>query len=237
MRKWKIQKGIIIGAVTSIIILFVIKFFDVTNGITRVINLDAADKALQVEYEETTMDVEDFEKVATKAVEAIVAESIRVQCECVVEEVDSNIPDISGIEETCISDEAYSACIRYGGEYSIVPELLMAVIERESEGNPDAFNGTDSGLMQIAQKWHYDRMERIGVTDLFDTDQNIHTGADFLAELFGKYEDVFFVLMVYNMGYETANEYYSQGIISEYAIEIVERADKLQLLHRYGGVN
>ena len=178
----------------------------------------------------------------------VVFESIEVSAPAIMPEAETKVitetvyipdapdaPDVSGIEETFISDDAYNACLKYGEEYGVSPELLMAVIERESRGDSQAYNGTDSGIMQIAEKWHYDRMEKLGVSDLFDTDQNIHIGADFLAELFEQYGDAEFVLMCYNMGYETAYEYYSQGIISEYAQEIIARADELTLLHTYGG--
>lgn len=218
MRKRKVQAAITICAVMIVTILFVIRVFaasvtkEFKSEITEVIREECYTRDVAV-LEDTSADI------VTQKVEAT-----------------ESIPDVSGIEETYISDEAYSACIRYGNEYNILPELLMAMIERESEGNPNAYNGTDSGLMQVAQKWHYDRMERLGVTDLFDTDQNIHTGADYLAELFNDYEDVYLVLMAYNMGYETAYKYYSQGVISEYAQEVAARADELFLLHTYGGV-
>lgn len=213
MCKRKVQFAVTIAVVVFVTILFVLR---VTATPASSINDNAT------RQEETRV------KVVTKIVE--------MPSPVTEQKMAEYIPDVSGIKETYISDEAYSACVRYGIEYSITPELLMAIIERESRGDPSAYNGTDAGLMQVAQKWHYDRMERLGVTNLFDTDQNIHVAADFLAELFDRYKDVSLVLMVYNMGYETAYEYYSQGVISEYAQAIIARADELSLLHTYGGV-
>nr|DAP20753.1 MAG TPA: hypothetical protein [Bacteriophage sp.] len=89
-----------------------------------------------------------------------------------------------------ISEEAQESCVKYGEEYGICPELLMAMIEKESSGRPDVESGGCKGLMQISDRWHKDRMERLGVTDIYSVDGNIHVGADYLAELFEKYCDV-----------------------------------------------
>lgn len=216
IRRRKAQFVVTIAVVVSVTVLFVLRVI-VEPG-------NRANDGMATQPKET----QTHTGVAVKVIE--------MQSPVTEQETVKYIPDVSGIEESFISDDAYSACIRYGTEYGIAPELLMAMIERESRGDPGAYNGTDSGLMQVAQKWHYGRMERLGVTDLFDTDQNIHVAADFLAELFDRYKDVALVLMVYNMGYEKAYEYYSQGIISEYAQTITVRADELTLLHTYGGV-
>ena len=66
-----------------------------------------------------------------------------------------------------ISEEAQESCVKYGEEYGICPELLMAMIEKESSGRPDVESGGCKGLMQISGRWHKDRMERLGVTDIY----------------------------------------------------------------------
>lgn len=60
-----------------------------------------------------------------------------------------------------ISEEAQESCVKYGEEYGICPELLMAMIEKESSGRPDVESGGCKGLMQISDRWHKDRMERL----------------------------------------------------------------------------
>ena len=45
-------------------------------------------------------------------------------------------------EDTYISNTATEACIEYGSKYDICPELLMAIIEKESRGIPKAENGS-----------------------------------------------------------------------------------------------
>lgn len=123
--------------------------------------------------------------------------------------------------------EAQEACVKYGEEYGICPELLMAMIERESSGKPDAESGGCKGLMQISDRWHKDRMERLGVTDIYDVDGNIHVGTDYLAELFEEYGEVTTVLMVYH-GERNAVEKSENGEISKYADWILTRSAELE---------
>ena len=128
---------------------------------------------------------------------------------------------------TYISEDAQEACVKYGEEYGICPELLMAMIERESSGRPDAESGGCKGLMQISDRWHKDRMERLEVTDIYDVDGNIHVGADYLTELFEKYEDVGIVLMVYHGEKNAA----TKTELSDYADWILTRSAELERMN------
>lgn len=131
------------------------------------------------------------------------------------------------IEPTHISVEAQVACYEYGEMYDICPELLMAMIEAESSGNPKAENGDCKGLMQISERWHTGRMEDIGAEDIWSETDNIHIGANYLYELFNRYEDVALVLMVYN-GESDAVEKAENGYISDYARKILDRSAELE---------
>ena len=135
-------------------------------------------------------------------------------------------------EDTYISKEVQEACIKYGEEYNICPELLMAMCEKESSGRADAENGSCKGVLQINEYCHKDRMERLGVTELYDIDSNIHVAADYLCELFqNNNRDIYLVLMKYNMKHKTAERLYEEGKYSDYAISITERAAELECLH------
>ena len=134
------------------------------------------------------------------------------------------------ITDTYISRHAYDTCVKYANEYCICPEFVMAIIERESTGDPKATNGSCKGLMQISERWHTDRMERLGVTDIYDTVWNIHVGVDYLSDLFLKYEDAATVLMVYH-GEKDAVSKSMHGEISDYAKGILERSQELERLH------
>ena len=131
------------------------------------------------------------------------------------------------IEPTHISVEAQVSCYEYGEMYDICPELLMAMIEAESSGNPKAENGDCKGLMQISERWHTGRMEEIGADDIWSETDNIHIGANYLHELFNRYEDVALVLMVYN-GESDAIEKAEKGYISDYARKILDRSAELE---------
>lgn len=130
-------------------------------------------------------------------------------------------------QDTYLSEEIQGYCVEIGKEYGICPELLMAIIERESMGKEDAENDGCIGLMQINEKWHKDRMKHLMVDDLYDSYSNILIGADYLMELAVEYGDIGLVLMKYN-GFSKAEEYYEQGKLSNYAEEILERSAEIE---------
>lgn len=132
--------------------------------------------------------------------------------------------------DTYISKQTYDSCVKYANEYCICPELVMAIIERESTGDKGATNGNCKGLMQVSEKWHVERMDKLGVTDIYDVSGNIHVGVDYLSELFLEYEDPALVLMIYH-GEKDAIEKYNHGEISDYATGILERTKELEILH------
>lgn len=140
------------------------------------------------------------------------------------------IVDAEPKNDTMLSDAAYGYCIEIGREYNIAPELLMAIIETESSGNPKAYNGGCYGLMQISSLYHAGRMQKLGVDSIYDEYGNILTGADYLRELFEEYEDPHLVLQLYH-GESRAVETYEAGELSEYAETILNRAAELTRLH------
>lgn len=119
---------------------------------------------------------------------------------------------------------------RIGAESGICPELLQALAWKESRYQEEAEAGGCSGLMQVAGRWHWERMERLGVTDLHDPEGNMKVAADYLAELFARYEDPGMVLMVYN-GDSQAAEYQETGELSKYAEAVLEKSYQLELEH------
>ena len=134
--------------------------------------------------------------------------------------------------EGCISEaELIQITEEVGAMYDICPELLQALVERESTYRIDATNGSCKGLAQISVKWHTDRMERLGVTDIYEPYGNILVAADYLRELFNEKNEVYYVLMRYNMAIDTANSLYADGVITDYALSITERAKELERLH------
>lgn len=137
---------------------------------------------------------------------------------------------VSQDNDTYISDTARAACVECGDQYGICAELLQAIAEQESRGQANAMNGSCCGLMQVSVKWHKDRMERLGVTDIFDEYGNILVATDYLAELFEKYHEASLVLDIYNDN-SKAKENYENGILSDYARSVLERSAELEILH------
>jgi hypothetical protein len=113
-------------------------------------------------------------------------------------------------------------------KYDMEPELIMSVIQQESNYNPKAANGNCLGLMQVSSYWHQDRAERLGVTDFYDAYSNILLGVDYLSELRDQYKDMRLVLMLYNMEHKTAFRLYNNGEISNYATTILARAEEFK---------
>lgn len=134
-------------------------------------------------------------------------------------------------ELTEVPEEVIAVSEELGAQYNICPELLQAIAFCESSYRADAVNGDCTGIMQISEKWHKDRMERLGVTDLLNIRQNMTVAADYLAELAEKYEDVGIALMVYN-GDSSVNEVLSgTGKISGYAEKVLELSAALEEMH------
>ena len=103
----------------------------------------------------------------------------------------------------------YKAC----GETGIRYELALAVIWQETDfRNVIGDGGESAGYMQVQEKWHRDRMERLGVTDLLDPYGNFLVGLDFLAELLEKHE-LTDALTRYNSG-RTGNSQYAQSVLN-----------------------
>lgn len=118
-----------------------------------------------------------------------------------------------------------------GSQYGICPELLQAIIFYESSNRPEVRNKTgDIGYMQVNTRWHWERMEKLGVSDLTDGYGNILVGTDYLAELAQLYGDPVRTLMEYN-GDSRAEEYTEAGKMSCYARKILKLSDKLERLH------
>lgn len=140
------------------------------------------------------------------------------------QEIISEAEDTLEEYEVVLPEDIRWYCEQAQEESGVCAEFLEAVAWRESRYNPKAENDGCLGIMQISTKWHRDRMKRLGVNDIYDAEDNIRVGADYLAELFEKYDgDTYKVLMTYNG--DT-----SEGV-SNYAIEICEVAAALERVH------
>ena len=115
--------------------------------------------------------------------------------------------------------------------YELPPQLIYAMIERESSWKADALNaaGNCIGLMQISTV-NLDWLEEsLGVEDLYDPYQNVLSGITMIASYIDTYGDYHMALMCYNCGSGGAQKLFDQGIYSSsYSRWIVERMEELQ---------
>lgn len=106
----------------------------------------------------------------------------------------------------------YSACDEFGVDYV----LALSVVSVESNfKNVMGDGGNAYGYMQIQQRFHTARMERLGVTDLMDAESNFRVGCDLLSELIGKYGTVG-GLTAYNTG-RNGTSAYATKVLARYA--------------------
>lgn len=132
-------------------------------------------------------------------------------------------PEVAQVYLWCICKEA-------GVDYYMV----LAMIERESGYRYDATgdSGNSKGLLQVYEKWHKDRMQEVGATDLYNPYDNMRVAVDFLKEIQDRYLEssgAHCVLMVYNMGASGANKLWAEGIYSTaYTRQILQRAQEIK---------
>ncbi len=83
-------------------------------------------------------------------------------------------------------------------EYQLNPNLVLAVVEMESNFNPEARSHKNAqGLMQLIPE----TAERFGVQNVWDAEQNLRGGMSYLRWLMGHFEgDLELVLAAYNAG-------------------------------------
>lgn len=152
------------------------------------------------------------------------------ELEAVQEDFENEKIEEALLEQGYLSDEIpldydTQACLRaWCEQYSVPYSLALAVIEAESTFRADASNGSCYGYMQINSinsRW---LGEEIGVTDLTDPLQNLHSGVFILADLYSDYGDWNMALTAYNYGTAGAEEYvFSQGYTSsKYSRHVLE---------------
>lgn len=122
----------------------------------------------------------------------------------------------------------YCLCKQYDVPYA----LIVAMIERESAYVFDATGdgGESKGYMQIYERFHTDRMERMAVNDLMNPYQNVRVGIDYIAELIEKYGTIQDALAAYNYGEKGAREkLWNKGIwVYSYNRDIMNRMQEIE---------
>lgn len=122
-----------------------------------------------------------------------------------------NLDEPKTVAELEVEEHIEKTAKRYG----LDPRVIKALIEEESGwlSSAEGDDGESVGLMQIQERWHKARMQRLEVTDLYDPQQNITVGCDILAELLGKYGNYKDALSVYNSGTTEGGKHYAERIM------------------------
>ena len=126
--------------------------------------------------------------------------------------------------------QIYTRCLCK--QYDVPYALVLAIIEQESgyEFDKTGDGGRSKGYMQIYEKWHTDRMQNLGCTDLMNPYQNVRVGIDFLSYLLKKYGTIQDTLAAYNYGEKGAREYlWSNGVyVYSYNTAIMQRMKEIE---------
>lgn len=126
--------------------------------------------------------------------------------------------------------QIYTRCLCK--QYDVPYALVLAIIEQESgyEFDKTGDGGQSKGYMQIYEKWHADRMQKLGCTDLMNPYQNVRVGIDFLSYLLKKYGTIQDTLAAYNYGEKGAREHlWSNGVyVYSYNTAIMQRMKEIE---------
>lgn len=144
----------------------------------------------------------------------------------IIDELEEEKPEILEGKDLYIS-YVYEICEGYEG---IDPYVVIAQMYFESRYTPDAKNGNYYGLMQVHKSTHSARMEKLGVTDLWDPYSNILVAVDLLDDIYHNYagEDIGYTLMLYSMSWDSAKKLHANGQLSEYASKVLVMAEELK---------
>ena len=121
-----------------------------------------------------------------------------------------------------------STAYRAGGELSVDPLLILAVMAIESRYNPVAESSMGAkGLMQIIPKYHPEKLlEHGGEQALLDPDVNIHVGARILREYMRRFGETETALQMYAGAFDEPTSQYAGKVLAEKArlLQVLTRA-------------
>jgi soluble lytic murein transglycosylase-like protein len=121
-----------------------------------------------------------------------------------------------------------STAYRAGGESSVDPLLILAVMAIESRYNPVAESSMGAkGLMQIIPKYHPEKLlEHGGEQALLDPDVNILVGARILREYMRRFGETESALQMYAGAFDEPTSQYAGKVLAEKArlLQVLTRA-------------
>lgn len=147
-----------------------------------------------------------------------------------MEQITATLPEAEPLrywEEIPLEPDVQDYIVQLCEQRDIEPAIVFAIIWRESRYDADAIgdNGNAVGLMQIHERWHSDRMARLGCDDLSNPLQNVTVGIDYLDELIDREKGIEWAVTAYNAGATGANR---RGGTSEYARVVLAEAERMK---------
>lgn len=134
---------------------------------------------------------------------------------------------VHGEETVTVPEEIEEISEELGQAYNICPETIQAVCYVESRFQADAENDGCIGIMQVYEKYHRDRMKRLGAADLKDPRQNMTVAVDYLASMVADGEDMETALMRYH-GESQINKKLESGEMSDYVEAVLKVSEMLE---------
>lgn len=196
-------------------------------------NMNAAEKERTESTSETVEQTETEEVFIEESTSDIVLmpEETETETEVDIEtEVETEVStEVEFVSVSYIPVEIQKLCFEIGEEYHIAPELLIAIIERESGGKVNAKNKKSGcmGLMQLHPKYADYYLRKAGASDPFNAEDNIRAGCEILTEKFEQYKELPLVLMKYH-GESNATSKFKSGNYSKYCKGIMKRMEEMQ---------
>lgn len=221
----------------TITILFCQKKYDVapTPAVSTTININDGLTIVEVSQEEIQASLREranagllIEEVDCIPTEETINEdvvNIVVENASVAENVEEQaIETISAVVFDVPLDSALQEyLLKVAEEYDIEPSLIIAIIDKESDFNPNARSRSgDSGLMQVNDCNLATLKRELGIDNIYDPYQNILGGTYILSECLEDADgDIQLALMCYNMGTKNARNCWKRGVYSsEYSRDV-----------------
>ena len=193
--------------------------------IFNVVNLSTVSISKPVYVEVTKKDEEEKHIVRVDK-----EEDSQKEVEFIEYDIPDKFKDNGGDFPADIQKYTYEVCRKYNVDYY----LVLALIEVESSYDPTSISHCNAvGYMQVMEKWHAERMDKLNVKDLIKPESNILVGVDYLAELLDDNPKEL-ALSIYNRGYRNSKgtgacDLWEKGIKhTSYSRKVVEREKQLK---------
>lgn len=234
MNRYKIDYTIEIAVVLVIVISLILGLIALISNIRDVsyVTPSSYEESMESEQEfifssdekpdESEEDIYDVVESSVEVCSSYVKEPI--YDESVYEETDDEEIDL--YYDVPLSDELQDYIFEVCEDYGVNHLVVLAMIKKESAFNSASIgdNGNSLGLMQIQPRWHQERMNKLGVTDLLDPYQNVLVGVDYLADMMAYGKGIEWSLMAYNGGPTYANQKAAAGEVNKYTTSVLEYA-------------